>query len=125
MIKYKQQNRMIKIASKSFLLFCVVVMFFVLPKFAQATTGCAGTGACYYYTTTATSNNWSDTTKWFTGSGGTGTYSFLVPPGTYYLKVETSKYAVYQSSSFSAKEGGGVHQNIELKKKPGWLTSLW
>jgi len=53
--------------------FLLVILFFTFAPKAHATTGCAGTGACYYYTTTATSNNWSDTTKWYTGSGGTGT----------------------------------------------------
>ena len=47
----------------------------------------------------------------------TGKYSFLVPPGTYYLRVEHPNYPVYQSETFVVKEGAGVHMNIELKTK--------
>ncbi len=51
----------------------------------------------------------------------TGKYSFLVPEGTYYLKVETPGYLAYQSEPFEVKEDKGVHINIELKTKYGWL----
>lgn len=51
----------------------------------------------------------------------TGKYSFLVPPGMYYLKVEAPKYPVYQSDTFSVKEGSGIHLSIELKTKYWWL----
>ncbi|MDO8592690.1 MAG: carboxypeptidase regulatory-like domain-containing protein [bacterium] len=45
----------------------------------------------------------------------TGRYSFLVPPGEYYLKVELDGYAPYQGEKFTVKEGNSVHANIELK----------
>jgi len=51
----------------------------------------------------------------------TGKYSFLVPPGMYYLKVEAPKYPTYQSETFQVKEGSGIHKNIELKTKYWWL----
>jgi len=54
----------------------------------------------------------------------TGKYSFLVPPGNYYIKVEAVKYPVYQSDTFSVEEGSGIHMNIELKGKKGWLNNL-
>lgn len=54
----------------------------------------------------------------------TGKYSFLVPPGMYYLKVEAPKYPVYQSNTFSVKEGSGIHMNIELKTKYWWLKAF-
>jgi hypothetical protein len=50
-----------------------------------------------------------------------GTYSFLVPEGYYYLKVEAPGYLVYDSKPFQVKEGSGVHINIELKTKYWWL----
>jgi len=51
----------------------------------------------------------------------TGKYSFLVPEGSYYLKVVAPGYLAYLGESFSVKEGGGVHFNIELKNKNWWL----
>ena len=51
----------------------------------------------------------------------TGKYSFLVPPGTYYLRIEHPNYPAYQSETFVVKEGSGVHMNIELKTKYWWL----
>ena len=54
----------------------------------------------------------------------TGKYSFLVPPGTYYLKVEHPNYPVYQSETFVVKEGSGIHMNIELKTKFWWLKII-
>ncbi len=45
----------------------------------------------------------------------TGHYSFLVPEGDYYLKVEAAGYETYKSKTFPVKVGGGVHLNIELK----------
>jgi len=54
----------------------------------------------------------------------TGKYSFLVPPGMYYLKVEAPKYPTYQSDTFSVKEGSGIHMNIELKTKYWWLKVI-
>ena len=54
----------------------------------------------------------------------TGRYSFLVPRGTYYLRVEAPGYPVYQGKVFEVKEGSGVHMNIELKTKYWWLGIL-
>ncbi len=51
----------------------------------------------------------------------TGKYSFLVPPGSYYLKVEAPAYPTYQGETFQVKEGMGIHYNIELKAKHWWL----
>jgi len=50
-----------------------------------------------------------------------GTYSFLVPEGYYYLKVEAPGYLIYDGKPFQVKEGSGVHVNIELKTKYWWL----
>ncbi|MBU2109850.1 fibronectin type III domain-containing protein, partial [Patescibacteria group bacterium] len=50
-----------------------------------------------------------------------GTYSFFVPEGFYYLKVEAPGYLVYDGKSFQAKEGSGIHDNIEIKAKNWWL----
>ena len=56
----------------------------------------------------------------------TGKYSFLVPEGTYYLKVEAHSYLTYQGNSFIVQKDNGIHQNIELKSK-NWLlrVSFW
>ncbi|HEY4493346.1 MAG TPA: carboxypeptidase-like regulatory domain-containing protein [Candidatus Paceibacterota bacterium] len=43
-----------------------------------------------------------------------GEYSFLVPPGEYYLTVASAKYHPYTSEPFIVTEGSGVHMNIEL-----------
>ena len=53
-----------------------------------------------------------------------GTYSFLVPAGTYYFHVEAPGYEIYQGKAFVVAEGNGIHQNIELKSsnKLGWLA---
>ncbi len=50
-----------------------------------------------------------------------GTYSFLVPNGFYYLKVETPGYLTYDGKPFEVAEGSGVHVNIELKTQYWWL----
>lgn len=50
-----------------------------------------------------------------------GTYSFLVPEGSYYLKIEASGYQTYQSKPFLVKQGRGVHMNIELRANNWWL----
>jgi len=47
----------------------------------------------------------------------TGRYSFLVPPGEYYLKAELAGYRTFQGERFTVKEGSGVHANIELRSK--------
>jgi len=51
----------------------------------------------------------------------TGKYSFLVPQGSYYLKVEAAGYKVYEGKPFDVQEGSGVHSNIEIKSKYSWL----
>ncbi len=53
-----------------------------------------------------------------------GTYSFLVPEGFYYLKVETPGYPVYDGKPFQVTEGSGIHINIELKTKYWWLKAV-
>ncbi len=53
-----------------------------------------------------------------------GKYSFLVPSGFYYLKIEAPGYLVYEGKPFQVKAGGGVHTDIELKTKYGWLNSF-
>ncbi len=50
-----------------------------------------------------------------------GTYSFLVPNGYYYIKVDAPGYLSYDGKPFEVKEGGGVHINIELKTRYWWL----
>jgi len=50
-----------------------------------------------------------------------GTYSFLVPQGFYYLKVETPGYLAYDGKPFQVTEGSGVHVNIGLKMQYWWL----
>jgi hypothetical protein len=47
-----------------------------------------------------------------------GSYSFLVPPGGYYLTVTAPGYKAYQGKPFLVEAGSGVHTNIEL-------TSPW
>ena len=39
----------------------------------------------------------------------------------FYFKVEAPGYLTYQSDFFEVKEGSGIHQNIELKKRLWWL----
>jgi len=51
----------------------------------------------------------------------TGKYSFLVPEGSYHIRVEAPSYSVYEGKPFQVKEGSGVHMNIELKTKHAWL----
>lgn len=46
-----------------------------------------------------------------------GAYSFIVPEGFYYLKVEAPGYLPYDGKPFEVREGSGVHINIELKGK--------
>ncbi|MEK7562291.1 MAG: carboxypeptidase-like regulatory domain-containing protein [Patescibacteria group bacterium] len=59
-----------------------------------------------------------------------GTYSFLVPDGYYYLKVDAPGYLGYDGKPFQVTEGSGIHINIELKTKfwflsiVDWKTSL-
>ena len=51
-----------------------------------------------------------------------GTYSFLVPDGFYYLKVDAPGYLSYDGKPFEVKEGSGIHINIELKTKFWFLN---
>lgn len=53
-----------------------------------------------------------------------GKYSFLVPPGSYHLKIEAPGYLLYEGKPFLVKAGGGVHVNVELKIKYGWLKAF-
>ena len=53
-----------------------------------------------------------------------GTYSFLVPTGYYYIKVDAPGYLSYEGKPFEVKEGSGVHMNIELKTKY-WLLKMF
>jgi len=50
-----------------------------------------------------------------------GTYSFLVPNGKYYLKVDESGFESYNGKPFDVNEGGGVHINIPLHPKYSFL----
>ncbi len=52
-----------------------------------------------------------------------GTYSFLVPAGSYYFHIEAPGYALYQGEPFIVAEGNGIHQNIELKSG-GWVQDI-
>lgn len=44
-----------------------------------------------------------------------GTYSFLVPEGSYYFEVEAPGYKPFTGKVFAVTSGAGVHENIELK----------
>jgi len=54
----------------------------------------------------------------------TGNYSFLVPEGYYYLKVDAPGYLSYDGKPFEVTEGSGVHINIELKTKYWWIAAM-
>lgn len=54
-----------------------------------------------------------------------GSYSFLTPPGMYYLGATASGYHDYKSQPFSVVQGGGVHINIGLKIKGWWKAIDW
>ena len=51
----------------------------------------------------------------------TGRYSFLVPPGRYYLAAQAGGYSSYQGDPFEVALDSGVHLNIELQPKFWWL----
>ena len=51
-----------------------------------------------------------------------GTYSFLVPEGSYYFEVEAPGYDSYNGKAFAVAEGNSIHQNIELTSGRGWLS---
>lgn len=52
-----------------------------------------------------------------------GTYSFLVPNGFYYLKVEAPGYFNYNGKPFEVVEGSGIHINIELTRR-SWILNF-
>ena len=56
-------------------------------------------------------------------TGARGSYSFLVPPGTYYLTASAPGYDYYTSAIFKVSEGVGVHMNVELQSKSWWIIS--
>lgn len=51
-----------------------------------------------------------------------GTYSFLVPEGFYYINTSAPGYLSYEGKPFEVKENAGVHLNIELKTKYWFLN---
>lgn len=51
-----------------------------------------------------------------------GSYSFLVPEGSYYIKIDAPGYQTYEGKVFEVKEGSGIHSNIELKTKYWWVV---
>ena len=53
-----------------------------------------------------------------------GTYSFLVPEGSYYFQIEAPGYNSFQGKVFVVAEGTGIHQNIELKSGRGWFSAF-
>ena len=55
----------------------------------------------------------------------TGKYSFLVPPGKYYITAEAGGYKNYKSEEFNVEDGVGVHFNIEMKKDESWFHALF
>lgn len=57
-------------------------------------------------------------------TGGDGSYSFLTPPGQYYVKVEAKGYEPYQSELFIISNDNFVKVNIELKAQPLWKKLL-
>lgn len=54
----------------------------------------------------------------------TGKYSFLVPPGKYYITAEATGYISYKSEEFEVKEGTGIHFNIEMERDDPWFRAL-
>lgn len=54
----------------------------------------------------------------------TGRYAFLVPQGFYYLEAETPSYQMYKGRPFEAREGSGVHINIEMKSQYWYLKII-
>ncbi len=53
-----------------------------------------------------------------------GTYSFLVPEGSYYFEVEAPGYLTYRGKVFVVAEGSGIHQNIELGSSTKWMEKI-
>ncbi|MEA3399465.1 MAG: carboxypeptidase-like regulatory domain-containing protein [Patescibacteria group bacterium] len=54
-----------------------------------------------------------------------GTYSFLVPEGSYHFEVEAPGYRSHQGKVFIVTEGNGLHKNIELKSGRGLKSLDW
>ncbi len=54
----------------------------------------------------------------------TGEYSFLVPPGEYYLTAKASGYEPFQSEVFVVQEGRGIHMNIELLDSRSFVSKI-
>ncbi|MDZ4244835.1 MAG: Ig-like domain-containing protein, partial [Candidatus Gracilibacteria bacterium] len=54
----------------------------------------------------------------------TGNYSFLVPPGKYYITAEAKGYKSYNGDEFDVKEGAGVHLNILMTEDGSWFKVL-
>ncbi len=52
-----------------------------------------------------------------------GTYSFLVPEGTYKLTVSAAGYYDFAEAEFDVNEGRGVHENIALRPR-NWFQRL-
>ena len=50
-----------------------------------------------------------------------GTYSFLVPPGVYYLEVEMPGYPLHTGKPFVVEAGRGVHDKVALAPRFRWL----
>ena len=48
----------------------------------------------------------------------TGNYSFLVPPGDYFIAVSAKNYNNYVSDEFKVRFSKNVIDNIELKRPP-------
>ena len=54
-----------------------------------------------------------------------GKYSFLVPEGTYYLKIEANDYHSYQSNNFEVREGESIHEDVELEVIRSWFDVVF
>ena len=54
-----------------------------------------------------------------------GEYSFLVPPGDYYLVVKVDGYKDFHGATFTVSEGAGVHENIQMYPKSGIGFLVW
>ncbi|MBI4094227.1 MAG: hypothetical protein HY436_00275 [Candidatus Liptonbacteria bacterium] len=53
-----------------------------------------------------------------------GTYSFLVPEGTYRLEISAPGYRQYVGEPFVVEEGTPVHENVALRATFSFLTAL-
>lgn len=53
-----------------------------------------------------------------------GEYSFLVPEGKYYIVATHPDYKNYRSVLFTVRESRGIHINIEMESKFGFLNNL-